>query len=306
MGFPLLWRVRVAFFSFSCAVLPYNTLLHKPTRDAIGLRLKGSVVIVDEAHNLLDTITHIHSAEVTGRQLCTAHTQLSQYMERYRPRLKPKNLMYVKQILFIMQRVMKLFGCKVTEGPEARVGPAGVRETQNLLSIVSFMTEADIFNQDLNKLVSYMTKSKIAQKLHGFAEKYNGMDLARRTREEGEAGAAKRPAKGIQDFLKSIENKKCGARRPDEQGSEPKSESKARVKSSLLPFAEFVESLCKFSAEARILLQPGATAGECTIKYCLLDPASKFKDLADECRSIVVAGGTMQPTSEFRASELTI
>ena len=288
-------------FSFSRAVLPYNTLLHKPTRDAIGLRLKGSVVIVDEAHNLLDTITHIHSAEVTGRQLCAAHAQLSQYMARYRPRLKPKNLMYVKQILFIMQRVMKLFGCKVTEGPEAVVG---VKDTQNLLSIVSFMTEADIFNLDLNKLVGYMTKSKIAQKLHGFAEKYSGVDLASRAREEE---AAKRPGKGIQDFLKSIENKKCGAKRPDEQGpAEPKGEPKARVKSSLLPFAEFVESLCKFSAEARILLQPGATAGECAVKYCLLDPASKFKDLADECRSIVVAGGTMQPTSEFRVSEHSI
>ena len=45
-------------------VLPYNTLLHRPTREAVGINLKGSVVIVDEAHNLLDTITHIHSVEV--------------------------------------------------------------------------------------------------------------------------------------------------------------------------------------------------------------------------------------------------
>ena len=51
-------------------VLPYNTLLHKPTRDTIGIRLKNSVVIVDEAHNLLDTISHIHSIQVTGQHLC--------------------------------------------------------------------------------------------------------------------------------------------------------------------------------------------------------------------------------------------
>ena len=278
------------------AVLPYNTLLHKPTRDAIGLRLKGSVVIVDEAHNLLDTITHIHSAEVTGRQLCVAHTQLSQYMERYRSRLNPKNLLYIKQIRVILKNMVKLFGCKVTEGPEAGVGTV-LGNTQNLLSIVTFMTEADIFNQDLNKLVNFMTKSKIAQKLHGFAEKYKDVDMAK---SETEEAAVKRPERGIQDFLKSVENKKCTPKQADPPKSEPRSEAKPRARSSLLPFVQFVDSLCKFSAEARILLQPGATAGECAIKYCLLDPASKFKDLVKECRSIVVAGGTMQPTSEFK------
>ena len=50
-------------------IVPYNTLLHKPTRDSLGIRLKNSVVIVDEAHNLLDTIAHIHSSEVRGDQL---------------------------------------------------------------------------------------------------------------------------------------------------------------------------------------------------------------------------------------------
>ena len=273
--------------------------MHKPTRDAIGLRLKGSVVIVDEAHNLLDTITHIHSAEVTGRQLCMAHTQLSQYMDRYRSRLNPKNLLYVKQIRVILKNMMKLFGCKVTEGPEVKVGP-GVGGTQNLLSIVTFMTEADIFNQDLNKLVNFMTKSKIAQKLHGFAEKYRGVELAKSKEEEEDVVKVKRPERGIKDFLKSVENRKCIAKQAEHPKSEPMRESKTRAKSSLVPFVQFVGSLCKFSAEARILLQPGATAGECAIKYCLLDPASKFKDLVDECRSIVVAGGTMQPTSEFR------
>lgn len=44
-------------------------MLHKPTRDSLGIRLKNSVVIIDEAHNLLDTISHIHSSEIKGDQL---------------------------------------------------------------------------------------------------------------------------------------------------------------------------------------------------------------------------------------------
>ena len=91
-------------------VLPYNTLLHAPTREAVGVRLKGNIVIIDEAHNLQDTISNVYSVEVTGAhvggvfqfhstlsqnengvtsplhplQVTKAHSQLSQYMERYR------------------------------------------------------------------------------------------------------------------------------------------------------------------------------------------------------------------------------
>lgn len=50
--------------------LPYNTLLHKATRQACGIRVKDNIVIVDEAHNLMETITGIHSVEISGAQVC--------------------------------------------------------------------------------------------------------------------------------------------------------------------------------------------------------------------------------------------
>jgi chromosome transmission fidelity protein 1 len=37
-----------------------------------------------------------------------------------------------------------------------------------------------------------------------------------------------------------------------------------------------------------------------TLKAVLLNPASQFKELVTKCRSIIVAGGTMQPVSEFQ------
>lgn len=50
-------------------VLPYNILLHKSTREACGIKLEGNVVVIDEAHNLLETISSVHSVEVTGGQV---------------------------------------------------------------------------------------------------------------------------------------------------------------------------------------------------------------------------------------------
>nr|XP_044999440.1 ATP-dependent DNA helicase DDX11-like [Jaculus jaculus] len=60
---------RLAIPAAQLVVLPYPMLLHAATRQAAGIRLQGQVVIIDEAHNLIDTITGIHSAEVSGSQI---------------------------------------------------------------------------------------------------------------------------------------------------------------------------------------------------------------------------------------------
>ena len=43
-------------------------------------------------------------------QIVRAHSQLSQYEARYRSRLKAQNLMYIKQILFILSNLTKSLG----------------------------------------------------------------------------------------------------------------------------------------------------------------------------------------------------
>ena len=60
---------KLVLCSLQLVVLPYNTLLHKSTRESCGIRLQGNVIIIDEGHNLLETISNIHSVEVTGAQV---------------------------------------------------------------------------------------------------------------------------------------------------------------------------------------------------------------------------------------------
>jgi len=50
-------------------VAPYNILLLKESREAYGIKLEGNIVIIDEAHNLLETESSIHSAEVSLMQV---------------------------------------------------------------------------------------------------------------------------------------------------------------------------------------------------------------------------------------------
>lgn len=63
-------------------LVPYNSILHKNTRDSLGIDLKNNVLIVDEAHNLLEAIERMHSVTITGRNILHCFNQLSQYQKR--------------------------------------------------------------------------------------------------------------------------------------------------------------------------------------------------------------------------------
>ena len=60
--------------SVQLVVLPYNMLLHGPTREAVGVCVKGNVVIIDEAHNLMDTISSVYSSRITGSHVRNCYT----------------------------------------------------------------------------------------------------------------------------------------------------------------------------------------------------------------------------------------
>lgn len=50
-------------------VLPYQSLLSKSSRESLGLSLKNSVVIIDEAHNLADSLISMYDSKITLSQV---------------------------------------------------------------------------------------------------------------------------------------------------------------------------------------------------------------------------------------------
>jgi chromosome transmission fidelity protein 1 len=82
--------------------LPYPLLLQKSAREALKLNLTGHVVIIDEAHNLMDAIAGIEGVEVSLSQLKRARTQLGGYLQKFRNRLKGKNRVYVAQVVRVI------------------------------------------------------------------------------------------------------------------------------------------------------------------------------------------------------------
>lgn len=60
----ILQRCRQSLTLSELVVLPYQTLLHESTRLASGIDLRNSVVIIDEAHNLVEALNSMYSCQV--------------------------------------------------------------------------------------------------------------------------------------------------------------------------------------------------------------------------------------------------
>ena len=60
---------------------------------------------------------------------------------------------------------------------------------------------------------------------------------------------------------------------------------------------EFIHTLANPASEGRFFLEKDED--EMSLKYMLLDPTCHFRDIVEEARSVILAGGTMSPVSLY-------
>uniref|UniRef100_H2UNJ7 ATP-dependent DNA helicase DDX11 n=1 Tax=Takifugu rubripes TaxID=31033 RepID=H2UNJ7_TAKRU len=242
------YSTRLTIPPAQLVVLPYQMLLHEATRRAAGVQLKGQVVIIDEAHNLSDTLSCIYSAELTGAQLCRAHSQLTQYTHRFKSRLKAKNLMYIKQILFVIEGLIRVLG-----GTE-------------MLTINNLLFKAEIDNINLFKVINknHHKKSWLPPSLK---------------------------------FLFCLAST-CAVSAADQQGS--LEAEKALAASPMMQVEGFFMALTSSNTDGRVVVNNQGIVIKSSVKFLLLNPAVHFAQILKECRAVVIAGGTMQPVSDFK------
>ncbi|XP_062861295.1 ATP-dependent DNA helicase DDX11 [Trichomycterus rosablanca] len=282
------YSTRLSIPAAQVVVLPYQSLLHSATRKASGIKLKDQIVIIDEAHNLTDTITSLHSADVNGAQLCRAHSQLFQYCERYRSRLKAKNLMYIKQILFVLEGLVRTLGGKVGLNPVTQSTQSGTE----LLTINDFLFRAQIDNINLFKVQKYFEKSMISRKLCGFLEKYEGSGVKLNS---DQMNKENRRTEGLGRFLQSLHSK------PTASLEQPSAvEDRPTMASPMMLVESFLLALTSANKDGRVVMEKQACLAQSNVKFLMLNAAVPFAQVLQECRAVIIAGGTMQPVSVFK------
>uniref|UniRef100_A0A8C9X399 DEAD/H (Asp-Glu-Ala-Asp/His) box helicase 11 n=1 Tax=Sander lucioperca TaxID=283035 RepID=A0A8C9X399_SANLU len=248
------------------------------------------VVIIDEAHNLSDTLSCIHSAELSGAQLCRVHSQLTQYADRYKSRLKAKNLMYIKQILFVIEGLVRVLGGKVGQNPQSQTTQTGTE----MLSINNFLFKAQIDNINLFKVLQrYFEKSLISRKLGGFVEKYAGLGVSLHT--PSSSNKENRRTEGLNRYLQTLQSNQT-----DQQGSEAE---KVLSASPMMQVEGFFMALTNSNSDGRVVVHRQGTLSESSVKFLLLNPAVHFAQVLKQCRAVIIAGGTMQPVSYIKSTK---
>ncbi|KAL3673599.1 hypothetical protein V7S43_001300 [Phytophthora oleae] len=248
--------------------VPYSMLLSKGTRETLGVELENSIVIFDEAHNIIDAISNTYKVEITSKQLVVARRTLWSYFSKYEKRFKGKNAFYIKQLLSILELLTKfLRQLSKAAGKTATEDDDGTTGAQ-MLTINDFLFSARIDHFNMFKILEYLSESGLAKKLMGFVDSTH-------------TGAPAAP-----DSLAPTDD-------PDE-GFESRHISPLRTVEALL------KALTSAGGDGRILAQPrNAINGvEGLIRFILLNPVIHFQEIVENSRSVILAGGTMQPVSQ--------
>ncbi|KAI4716679.1 DNA repair helicase [Aureobasidium sp. EXF-10727] len=151
------YATRPAVKPSEIVTLPYPLLLQKTAREALGLSLKNHIIIIDEAHNLMDAISGIHTVEVSLQQLHLARAQLTAYLQRFRNRLKGKNRVYVTQVVRLLDSIASFL-----QSLDPKTGNEGTVQATDLLK------GKGVDQINLYKLMHYLQESKLARKVEGY------------------------------------------------------------------------------------------------------------------------------------------
>ncbi|KAK8178297.1 helicase C-terminal domain-containing protein [Phyllosticta citribraziliensis] len=236
---------RAAVKPSEIVTLPYPLLLQKSAREALDISMKDHVVIIDEAHNLMDSIAGIYSVSVSLAQLQRSRAQLTTYLQKFRNRLKGKNRVYVAQTVRLLDSLAK--------------------DAEGVVKVGDLMAGKGVDQINLYKLLRYLQESKLARKVDGYI-----------VHAEEQA------------------NNQSGGARPQQLKSSPSLHVPV-----LTHVQSFFAALLNPSAEGRFFYAKNDDSLGACLKYMLLDPTHHFREIVEEARAVILAGGTMSPMSDY-------
>ena len=271
-------------------LLPYPALLHAATRHSLGVSdelLRGSVVVLDEAHNVMEAVSALHSVSLTLRMLQRGKRGLERYESRFRDRFKHANWLYIKQTLHVIA-ALHSFLLAAPQHPQQQSQSAHTTAVHaSVVSINELLIQAGIEHINLFKLVRFMDEGGLANKLGGFIERYGDEAM------EGEADV---------DGGTALVG-----------GGVVGEESVGRGNNIVHALHAFLQALCNANEDGRVLLKlsylpsPSSTppsssrplAPQSSLSFLMLNPSVPFLPLLRHARAVLLLGGTMQPFAHY-------
>ncbi|KAM0466798.1 hypothetical protein ACHAPV_000307 [Trichoderma viride] len=137
--------------------LPYPLLLQQSAREALGIKLEGNVVIIDEAHNILDAISNVHAAELQLSDLRRGRQMLGVYVKRFGKKLKGINRVNVGRVGRVIDGL--------TEWLE---GALKLKDEHGIVDPNDLTRHKGIDQINVYELIQYIQESKLAYKIESY------------------------------------------------------------------------------------------------------------------------------------------
>ncbi len=198
--------------------------------------------------------------------------QLKNYVSKYATRLAGRNIFYLGQIRRFLTAAAKYL----------RSGGRTNRKTKtknDMVTATELLFTLKIDNLNLFNILRYLEKSRLSQKLHGFA-KSSQHEIQEMNTDEGRDS----------NFV-------------------------SKHVSAMSIVESFLRCLTSTQKEGRVVIEipkteetPGnelrsSTEAAACFRYLLLDPSVEFDNVLDEAHAVVLAGGTLRPFTHV-ATEL--
>lgn len=270
---------------------PYNYILEPNIRASCQVALKDAVVVFDEAHNIEDICRSAASLEVTLSSLTAVSKQLSVLTKDTENEVAYRALhTLTNSIIGYLNRVSKLLE---TMGFEQENNVWGGQEALSILE------------DEIN-----LTKDT----LEVFKRHYETI----RAEEDEHQRAVSRgeDSVGVSSKLDiRYDSEDDGNRSDREAAGRPglSSQSKIVISKMLTVFSFMFMNDCQNIDKYKMVIEPtrrersrgGASTRDISWNLWCLSADVAFKDLADNCHSIILTSGTLSPLDSF-ASELGV
>lgn len=265
---------REALHAAEVVVVPYNTLLSSQARQSVGLSIKNALIVIDEAHNIPETLRNISSCKLSLPVAEAALSQLLAYTRKYLGRLAGRNVFYLGQIKRILSTMIKYLKHSPNSSKKASENSKD-KQRKEMIAAVDLMFTLKLDNVNLFTILRYMEKSRLSQKLLGFIN--HTTSIAEVSQEDGSGT----PSRETTEFL-------------------------SKHVSSMSIFETFIQRLTGTSREGKIIVEWPAEelstgVQNATFRFVQIHSGSQLENLVHEASAIVLAGGTLRPFTHVAA-----
>ena len=271
---------REALAAAEVVVLPYNTLLSPQARQSIGLSIANALIVIDEAHNIPETLRSLSSCKLSLQVAEAALGQLLAYTHKYSERLAGRNLFYLGQIRKILLAITKY----LKRGPSSTTvtreedddddndktsNSNRMTQRKEMIAAVDLMFTLNLDNINLFSILRYLKKSRLSQKLLGFINHTTNV----------QDNATEKTQNNVEFMSKHV--------------------------SSMSIFETFLEKLTGTSREGKIIIEwpldDETSSNSPTLRFVQIHSASQLDNVLEEAHAVILAGGTLRPFSHVAA-----